>query len=156
MIEMNKKGVLELVWWITTVVIVLLVLLPVIKFVGSKYPFYTPNIFFITLFITFTRYIFLLKHTFLANQKMLKLILVFLPIPLFFYSIDALFNFQDFMDKGDHIAMLSHMDPDPAINLSKYIKYQYVFLGTGSIFVLFLFPIRMIISIWRGINKGTV
>ncbi len=153
---MSSKIVLELVWWIATLVIVALFLLPIISYIGEGYEFYKPNIFFIILFVTLTRYIFLLKHTFLANSKILKLILVFLPIPLFIYSIDALFNFQDFIDKGAHIRMLSHLAPDTAMDITKYIKYQFIFFGTGSILVIFLLPIRMIISIWRGINKGTV
>ena len=153
---MKNKVTLEMVWWIATLVVVALFLLPIVNYIGDKYSYYTPNIFFIVLFITFTRYIFLLKHTFLANNKILKLILVFLPIPLFFYSIDSLFNFQDFIDKGGHIEMLNHLHPDTAVDISKYIKYQFVFFGTGAILVIFLFPVRMIISIWRGINKGTV
>ena len=153
---MNNKSALEIIWWIATLVIVLLVLLPVLSYIGDKYLFYTPNIFFIILFITFTRYIFLLKHTFLANLKLIKLILVFLPIPLFFYAVDSLFNFQDFIDKGAHIEMMSHLVPDTAMNVAKYIKYQFIFFGTGSILVIFLLPIRMIISIWRGLNKGTI
>ena len=114
------------------------------------------SIFFIILFITFTRIIFLLKHTLFSHNKILKLILIFAPIPLFFYSIDALFNFQDFIDRGGHIEMLNHLNPDTAMDISRYIKYQFVFFGTGAIIVIILFPIRMIISIWRGINKGTV
>jgi len=153
---MSSKIVLELVWWIATLVIVALFLLPVMNYIGDGYEFYQPNIIFIVLFVTFTRYIFLLKHTFLAKNKILKLILIFLPIPLLVYSVDALFNFQDFIDKGAHIRMLSHLTPDTAMDITKYIKYQFIFFGTGSILVLFLLPIRMIISIWRGINKGTV
>ncbi|MEM9549471.1 MAG: hypothetical protein AAGA77_26105 [Bacteroidota bacterium] len=153
---MNNKLTLELIWWVASAIIVLLFMLPIINYVGVRFPFYTPNIFFILLFVTFTRYIFLLKHTLIAHKKWIKLVLVFLPIPLFLYSIDALFNFQDFWDKGNHVRMLSHLLPDTAMNLSKYIKYQFIFFGTGTILVLFLFPVRMIISIWRGINKGTV
>jgi hypothetical protein len=153
---MNNKIALELVWWVATLVVVVLFLLPVLNYVGDKYAFYKPNIYFIVLFLTFTRYIFLLKHTFLAKAKWLKLILIFLPIPLFLYSIDALFNFQDYVDRGAHIDMMSHLAPDTAMELAKYIKYQFIFFGTGTILVLFLLPIRMIISIWRGINKGTV
>lgn len=153
---MQNKAVLELVWWVATIVILILVLLPVFNYIGMRYPFYTPNIFFIVLFITFTRYIFLLKHTFIAKRRALKLILIFLPIPLFFYSIDALFNFQDFVDRGEHIKMLSNLNPDTAIDISKYIKYQFIFFGTGAILVIFLLPIRMIISIWKTMNKGTV
>jgi glucan phosphoethanolaminetransferase (alkaline phosphatase superfamily) len=153
---MKNKIILELIWWIATLVIVALFLLPILNYIGAKYSFYPSNIFFIAIFITFTRYIFLLKHTYFAHNRPLKLILIFLPIPLFFYSIDALFNFQNFIDQGGHIEMLNHLHPDTAMNISKYIKYQFVFFGTGAFFVIFLLPIRLIISIWRGINKGTV
>lgn len=153
---MKSKLQLEFVWWITTGVLIVLFLLPIMNYVGYGYEFYMPNILFIIIFVTFTRYIFLLKHTFLANQKLLKLILIFAPIPLFFYSINALYNFQDFIDRGDHINMLSHLLPDTAMDISRYIKYQFIFFGTGTLFVIFLLPIRMIVSIWRGINKGTI
>ena len=153
---MKSKAILELVWWVATAVLVLLFMLPIINFIGDKYLFYTPNIFLIVMFITFTRYIFLLKHTLISQSKAFKLILIFLPIPLFLYAIDSLFDFQDFIDQGGHIQMLSHLLPDTAMDISKYIQYQFIFFGTGAIMVIFLMPIRMIISIWRGINKGTV
>ena len=153
---MNKKLLLELIWWIATIIIVVLFIFPIYNAVGDKYIFYFQNIFFIVLFITFTRYIFLLRHTFLANNKKLKVALVFIPILLFFYAIDSLFDFQDYIDKQDHIEMLSHLSPDRAIEISKYMKYQFLFFGTGGMMVIFMLPIRMIVSIWRGINRGTI
>ena len=153
---MNNKLTLELVWWAATAILVLLFMLPIINFIGEKYEFYTPNIFLIVMFVTFTRYIFLLKHTLIAKNKWFKLILIFLPIPLFLYALNSLFDFQDFIDQGGHIEMLSHLLPDTAMDVSKYIRYQFIFFGTGAIMVIFMMPIRMIVSIWRGINKGTV
>ena len=153
---MNKKLLLELIWWIATIIIVVLFIFPIYNTVGNKYTFYFQNIFFIVLFITFTRYIFLLKYTFLANNRKLKVALVFIPILLFFYAIDSLYDFQDYIDKQEHIEMLSQLSPDRAIEISKYIKYQFLFFGTGGMMVIFMFPIRLIVSIWRGINRGTV
>jgi len=153
---MNKKIVLEIIWWLATAVILMLILLPIYTEVGAKYDFYASNIFFIVLFVTFTRWIFLTKHTFFADNKTLKLIFIFLPIPLFFYAMDSLYDFQDYMDQDNYIQMLNHLTPDAAMDMFKYIKYQYLFFGTGSIFVIFLMPIRMIVSIWRKMNRGTV
>jgi hypothetical protein len=153
---MNKKILLELIWWVATIIIVILFIFPIYDTVGGKYIFYIQNIFFIVLFITFTRYIFLLKYTFLANNNKLKIAMVFIPILLFFYAIDSLFDFQDYIDKQEHIEMLSQLSPDRAIEISKYIKYQFLFFGTGGMMVIIMLPIRMIISIWRGINRGTV
>ncbi len=153
---MNKKLLLELLSWLATIIIVVLVMLPIITSLEGKYVFYVPNIILIVLFVTFTRYIFLLRHTFLARRKKWKVALIFIPILLFFYATDSLFNFQDFIDREDHIKMLSHLTPDKAMEISKYIKYQFLFFGTGAMFVIFLLPVRMIISVWRQINKGTI
>jgi len=152
---MNKKLLLELIWWIATIIIVVLFILPIYNTVGDKYVFYIQNIFFIVLFITFTRYIFLLKYTFLANNKKLKVALVFIPIILFFYAIDSLFDFQDYIDRQEHIEMLNHLTPDRAMEISKYIKYQFLFFGTGGMMVIFMLPIKMIVSVWKQINRGT-
>jgi len=153
---MNKKILLELVWWIATIIIVILIMLPIYTSLGDRYVFYLPNILFIILFVTFTRYVFLLRHTFIARRKKWKVALIFIPILLFFYATDSLFNFQDFIDREDHIQMLNHLSPDRAMEMSKYIKYQFLFFGTGAMFVIFLLPVRMIISVWRQINKGTI
>ncbi len=153
---MNKKILLELIWWVITAIIVILIIFPIYNTVGDKYEFYLPNIFLITLFVTFTRYIFLLKYTLFANNKKIKVVLIFIPILFFFYAMNSLFNFQDYIDKDEHIQMLSHLSPDKAIEISKYIKYQFLFFGTGGMLVIFLFPIRMIISVWRSINTNRV
>lgn len=153
---MNKKLILELIWWVVTAIIVVLFIFPIYNTVGDNYVFYLPNIFLITLFVTFTRYIFLLRYTLFADNKKLKVVLIFFPILLFFYAMNSLFNFQDYIDKDEHIRMLSHLSPDRAMEISKYIKYQFLFFGTGSMLVIFLFPVRMIISVWRSINTNTV
>ncbi len=152
---MNKKLLLELIWWIATIIIVVLFILPIYNTVGDKYIFYVQNIFFIVLFITFTRYIFLLKYTFLENNKKVKVALVFIPIVLFFYAMDSLFDFQDYIDQQEHIGMLSHLTPDRAMEISKYIKYQFLFFGTGGMMVIFMLPIKMIVSVWKQVNRGT-
>lgn len=151
---MNKEVLLELVWWVFTAVLVLLFILPIWLKVDSQFPFYLPNIVFIVLFITFTRLIFLTKHTFLSKKRILKLIFIFLPIPIFFYASDQLFDFQNYLDQGDYIPMLSHLDPNDAVDIFKYIKYQFLFFGSGAIIVIFLMPIRMIVSIWSKMNRG--
>jgi len=151
---MKSKLTLELVWWLVTAIIVALFVLPIYTSLGDRYTFYFANIFFIVLFVTYTRLIFLTRYSFLSNNKWLKVIFVFLSIPLFFYAMDALFDFQDFFDRDDHIKMLSNLTPDKAVEFNNYIKYQFLFFGTGGMIVLFMMPVRMVISVWRTINRG--
>jgi len=154
---MNKKVLLEAVWWITTIVLVIMIMMPIYNNdPNSQYPFYASNIFFVALFITYTRYIFLLKHTFLAHQKILKVVFVFVSIPLFLYALDSFYDFMDVYDKDGFIKMVSHMEPDEAMSIVKYIRNEYTFFAVGGFIVLVLFPIRLIISVWRNMNRNSV
>jgi uncharacterized membrane protein YbaN (DUF454 family) len=57
--------------WLITALVVAGVLYPVLTTVSS-YPFLLTNIIFIVAFITFARYIFQLKHSFLAHRTFFK------------------------------------------------------------------------------------
>jgi hypothetical protein len=40
--------------------------------------------------------------------------------------------------------------------MTQYIRSEFLFFGVGSVIVSILLPFRMIISVWRTKNKGTV
>jgi hypothetical protein len=40
--------------------------------------------------------------------------------------------------------------------MANYIKNEFTFFSIGSLIALAAFPVRMIISVWRLHNKGTV
>lgn len=152
---MQSKLTLELIWWVVTLIILTLILLPIYNAVGSQYPYYTPNILFVIIFITFTRYIFLVKYTFFADVPIIKIVFIFLPIPIFFYCMDALYNFQRFLDEEGAISLLVGLPAEEQYSLAKYIRYQTIFFGTGAIITLVMLPMRMIVSLWRRKNRGT-
>lgn len=159
-----KKGsynILELlkiegIWWLITAVIVLLLMTPIYTGLGMKYPFYTSNIAFIVIFITFTRYMFLLRFTFFSHIIWIKAILIFLPIPIFIYFIDSLYNFQRFLDEDRLNSIMKGLHVNQQYSLAKYIRYEMLFFGTGAMVTVIMMPIRMIVSIWRVRNRGTV
>jgi hypothetical protein len=151
----QSKLILELIWWAVTIVITTLIMLPIYNALGSEYPYYFPNIIFIVIFITLTRYIFLVKYTFFADVPLIKIVFIFLPIPIFFFCIDALYDFQRFLDEEGVISLLGHLHVDDQYALAKYVRYQKIFFGTGAIITLAMLPIRMIISLWRRKNRGT-
>ena len=84
---MNKsntlKITLELVWWVITALIVWAVLQPIQKAM-YVWPFEFTNVVFVVVLFTLTRYIFLLKHTFINKQQVLKIVLMMLMFPLTF------------------------------------------------------------------------
>jgi len=151
----GSKLSLELVMWLFTAVLVLLVLMP-IYFNVPSYPFYFSNILFIVVFITFARYIFLLKHTFVAHSLVFKAFMMIAAIPIIMFLLDSVSMFQGFTDDIG----LDTLVPDLTIArqkaITKYMRTEMIFFGVGAVIVAVLFPFRMLVSIWRGINKNTV
>ena len=141
----------ELLWWVLTLIILVVVLLPV-YFSTIGYPFWNTNIIFIISFITLTRYIFLLKHTFLARQQLIKVILFFLWFPFAFYLIQEINSFQTFLDEEGATAIVGNI-PNAA-NMMIYVRSELLLFGVGSIIASLIFPFRIILSVWRNRNTG--
>jgi len=153
---MNSKWLVELVGIMISLLIVALVLLPIHNNIGDKYPFYLENGIFVFIFITFLRYIFLLKYHWFSHMLYPKVIFFFLSIPLLLYLVDNVYDFQSFVDEQGIYSMLEDFDVGTQRVLGKYIRTEMIFFWTGAVITTILFPIRMIISIWRMKNRGTV
>lgn len=152
---MKQKHFLELIWWAITILITVAVLFPIYSSLPS-YPFGWINIIYIITFITVSRYIFLLQHTFLAHKEYPKVILVFLCIPAVFLLVQELNLFQTYIDQEGVDALVGSLPYAKRESMLAYIRNQMFFFGMGSIVSCVLFPFRLILSIWRGRNRGTV
>ena len=151
----TSKLSLELIMWLFTAVLVVLVLLP-IYFSIDAYPFYFSNTLFIIVFITFARYIFLLKHTAVAHSLIFKVAMMVAAIPIIMYLVDSVSVFQGFADDIGLETLVSDLTLSKQKAIMKYVRTEMIFFGVGSVIVAILFPFRMLVSIWRGINKNTV
>jgi len=155
--QFRLKIILEIIWWIATALIVLAVLFPITS-AFKNYPFLWTNVAFIVIFITFTRYIFLLKNTFLARLSWLKVILLIGCIPLVFTLISKFYNFQTFIDEEgmQSLFSLKYLKEQVSIrnqdSLGAYIRTETIFFAVGSIITTLLMPFRMILSLWRTYN----
>ena len=146
---------LELIWWVVTAIIALIVLYPIISKI-TDYPFLFTNLLFIIAFITITRYIFLLKHTFLAYQQRLKVIIALLCIPFLFFLVQEITNFQTFLDEQGIEALVGNLSYANREEMGSYIRNEILLFGVGSAICTVLFFFRLIISVWRVRNRGTV
>lgn len=149
---MQKQLNFELLSWLFAIVFCTLFITPIYMKSGHNYPFYISNITSIIIFLTFTRLIFLLAYTPYARSKWLRMVLIFLPIPLFMYQIDGLFEFQKFIDEEGTISFFKESNSLSDYNFGKFIKYQYIFFSVAAFVTVVLLPIRMIISFWRTTN----
>ena len=152
---MNKKAQLELYFWIFTIVATAAVLLPILT-AAPGYPFTFVNIVYVVVAITMTRYIFLLRHTFLAKQQSLKVVVFFLCIPLVFYLVQELNYFQTFLDEEGPEAVIGQLAYTEQQKLLTYIRSELLLFGVMAIISSVLLPFRLIISVWRMRNRGTV
>lgn len=146
---------LELMWWFITALVLAAVLLPIYFNIGN-FPFYWLNIVVIICFITLARYIFLLKYTFLAHRETLKVIIVFLCIPLVFYIIQELNYFQTFIDEQGVERLVGKRPADAQMQWVYFIQNEILLFGVGAVITAVILPFRLILSIWRGRNRGTV
>ncbi len=156
---MNKNNlsfVLEVVWWIFTLLLVVGMLFPIYSKANATYPFYTSTILFIVVFVTFTRYIFLLKYTFLAHLEKLKLAIILFSAITIFLLINELNFFQTYLDEKGLGSFLSHLSLAEQNSLGAYIRNLMIFFGAGSIIAAIVLPLRLVVSIWLGRNRGTV
>lgn len=153
--EIQKKWAFEVIFWIVALLVVALILLPLyIK--GIPFPFYMFNIAFILIFVTFTRYIFFLRYMPFSHFTPLKMVFIFAAIPLMLFLIEGLTLFQAYNDEVGLQELVQALSLDEQTSMMKYIRTEYLFFGVSGMICTILLPFRMIISIWRVINKGTV
>lgn len=152
---MNQKMQLEFYFWVLTLVVAAGILLPILSTLPD-YRFLLPNIVYIVVAITMTRYLFLLKHTFLAKRQVLKVAISLLCIPLLFYLVQALNGFQTFLDEEGPEAIVGPLAYSSRSGLMTYIRSEMLLFGVASIISAFVLPFRLILSVWRTRNRGTV
>jgi hypothetical protein len=148
---MKLKLTIELVWWCFTALLVVAVLYPIYSQV-TDYPYYTINAICIATFITLGRYIFLLKYTFLSHIQYVKAALMVACIPFIFYLIDSISGFQHTLDSYGYELLVRGVPFERQANMGSYIRSEYLFFAVGAVITTFIFPFRMLMSIWRQIN----
>lgn len=145
----------EIIAILITFIIVGLIVAPIVLNI-NEYVFLIFNMAAIFLFFTLIRYVFLLRLTPFARFSPIKLIFIFLAIPIFVYLVDGLAEFQFFLDENGTYALVKNLHHDKQIPLSKYIRAEMIFFTVGSIIATAILPIRMIISLWRVRNRNTI
>lgn len=145
----------ELLWWLITALVLAAILLPIYFNIGN-FPFYGLNVLVVVTFITLARYLFLLPHTFLARREGLKVAIVFLCIPLIFIIVQELNKFQTYIDEQGVEMLVGKRPADKQMQWGYYIQNEILLFGVGAVITSVILPFRLILSVWRGRNRGTV
>jgi len=146
-----KPWLIELIWFLLTGVVVFLVILP-IRLEIYGFPFERTNIYFIVVFITFLRWLLLLKTTPFHKIQAVKVIIGVAALWIMLYSIRQFGLFQNFLDEKGIQTITAHLSESRQIALAKYIPSEFIFFAIGSILVCLMMPFRMLVSVWRTYN----
>ena len=151
----KQKIKVEIIWWLATIVLVIIVLLPIWQKAPS-FPFFAENIFFIVAFVTFARYALLFRTTLIAYKKWIKVAVILVAGILFFVMTTGMSDFRNFVDVQGLQTLVTDLHVNEQTRIINYIKNEMVFFGVGAIIGGILLPLRMILSFWRMRNHGTV
>lgn len=151
----NQVLRLEGLWILVTVLLVALIMAPIALNLQG-YPFWITNIIFIVTFITVARHIFLLQFSFLARKEWVKLVVIFVFIPVVFLLVQELTGFQTFLDEEGMEAIVGNMPLAQQEMMMTYVRSEMVFFGVGSIISCVILPFRLALSIWLLRNRGRV
>ena len=156
---MNKKRQIafriELIWLLFTLLVYAALITPILIKIPN-FPFYGVNLLFVAVFITASRYIFLLPGTFLARRQVLKIAFIFLSIPLIFFLVGEIYDFQTFLDEEGIQSLTDPLPLAESFQIGRYIRNEILLFGVGSVIATGVFAFRMLISVWRLHNRGTV
>ena len=145
----------ELVWWLATAIVCGMVYLRV-STAFPTYPFLFENMVFIVVFITLTRWIFLLPLSLISLSRNLMIVAIFAAIPLFLYILGVHRSFKTNWDDGTLIQYVAKGDYDELKGIANFFKSEMIFFSVGSLVALFVFPFRMVKGVWQKYNRGYV
>jgi flagellar biosynthesis/type III secretory pathway M-ring protein FliF/YscJ len=151
----NQKLKVEILWWVFTAVLTIVVFVPIWLKV-PHYPFFYQNTILIVAFVTFSRYIFLLPTTLISRQKWIKAFIIACSVILFFVMTTALSDFHNFLEEQGLQTLVDHLHVREQNQIMQYMKSEMIFFGVGAIIAGVILPFRMLISIWRVRNRGTI
>lgn len=151
----RQKILVEIIWWIATILLIIFILKPIYDYVPA-YPFFWQNAMLIAAFVTFTRYIFHLRLSLIAKAKWIKVFIIGAAAIMFFIMTMAFGDFRNYLDEEGLQVLVDHLPFKDQTRIMSYIKSQMVFFSVGAIIAGLILPLRMIISLWRMRNRGTV
>ena len=147
-VQNRLKLRLELMWWIFTAILTAAVLAPI--YINKlTFPYYISNIVFIVVFVTVTRYVFFLKHTWLVRMKWLKIGIVVGSVILIFILTTTMSDFNNYLDEVGLNEVVQNLAVDKQYPMIRYIQREVIFFGVGSIVAMIVLPVRMLISLRR-------
>ena len=111
---------------------------------------------YITAFLTFTRYTFLLRYTFLATAQNVKIGFILLTLIIILGLVTQIQDFNVWIDAGDPERLMPLVPQSKRDGLLSYIKSEFLFFAVGAVVASAFLAGRLLMSVWRTRNKEGV
>ena len=153
--EKAKLLAIEGVSLLMTAVVVVVVMYPI----WTQFPefkFQWTNVLYIIAFLTFTRYTFLLRYTFLAKAQNVKIGFILLTLIIILGLVTQIQDFNVWIDAGDPERLMPLVPQSKRDGLLNYIKSEFLFFAVGAVVASAFLAGRLLMSVWRTRNKEGV
>jgi len=155
MSDISKKWTIEVIWWLVTAVITILVILPILN-AGIDYPWLWYNVAYIVGAVTMVRYIFTLHHHPLARSKVFKTAMILLIPLIFFPTLEGIHDFLEYCDQEGLQTIMPHLEQSQQQWYMSYIRTEYVLFAVTCFIGVFAMIIKNIRSLWRQSKYDTI
>ena len=153
--EKAKLLAIEGISLLMTAVVVVVVMYPI----WTQFPefrFQWTNVLYIVAFLTFTRYTFLLRYTFLAKAQNVKIGFILLTLIIILGLVTQIQDFNVWIDAGDPERLMPLVPQSKRDGLLSYIKSEFLFFAVGAVVASAFLAGRLLMSVWRTRNKEGV
>ena len=153
--EKAKLLAIEGISLLMTAVVVVVVMYPI----WTQFPqfkFQWTNVLYIIAFLTFTRYTFLLRYTFLAKAQNVKIGFILLTLIIILGLVTQIQDFNVWIDAGDPERLMPLVPQPKRDGLLNYIKSEFLFFAVGAVVASAFLAGRLLMSVWRTRNKEGV
>ena len=153
--EKAKLLAIEGISLLMTAVVVVVVMYPI----WTQFPefkFQWTNVLYIIAFLTFTRYTFLLRYTFLAKAQNVKIGFILLTLIIILGLVTQIQDFNVWIDAGDPERLMPLVPQSKRDGLLNYIKSEFLFFAVGAVVASAFLAGRLLMSVWRTRNKEGV
>lgn len=141
------QALYESLWWAFTLLLAALVLAPIYTQLPD-FPFFLPNLVYIVVAITLTRYLFLLRISWLRDLLTLQGFLSLALVPLIFWMVENFNAFVIFFDEEGPDVLIRQFAPGTGEVLNNYLRTEFRFFGIWAIVASVLMPFRLIYNGW--------
>lgn len=130
-----------------------MVLLPIYSTIPD-FPFYLPNFIYVVVAVTLTRYLFLLRVTWLRDRLIAQAAVAFLLIPLIFYMVQEFNAFIIYFDERGPDVLVRGLEPDLGGTMDNYMHAEYRFFGVWAVVASIVMPFRLVYNAWVRYRSG--